>query len=296
MSTPEQSASAAISLPKGGGSVRGIGETFQPSVFDGTASFTVPIAVSPGRSGFGPELKLTYSSGNGNGPFGLGWALSIPNITRKTEKGLPRYDAEDVFVLSGAEDLVPLGPASPLGPARRNAGIHLVTAYRPRVEGLFARIERWRHTTTLEEHWRVTTKDNVTSIYGRTAAARISHPNRSNDVFQWLLEDSFDSKGNHILYEYAADDTALPPLEVYERGRGYAQRYLRRIFYGNLPASLVDATGAAVTHRDGNSDRNAARGCRPSDTGAGHSAALCLRSRFRLRRLACLDRCGCRRN
>jgi hypothetical protein len=26
---------------------------------------------------------------------------------RKTEKGLPRYDDSDVFVLSGAEDLVP---------------------------------------------------------------------------------------------------------------------------------------------------------------------------------------------
>jgi hypothetical protein len=36
---------------------------------------------------------------------------SIPAITRKTDKGLPRYcDAEvsDVFILSGAEDLVPV--------------------------------------------------------------------------------------------------------------------------------------------------------------------------------------------
>ena len=33
----------------------------------------VPIAVSPGRTGFGPELSLTYDSGAGNGPFGFGW-------------------------------------------------------------------------------------------------------------------------------------------------------------------------------------------------------------------------------
>jgi len=72
---------------------------------------TVPIATSPGRSGFGPQLSLFYDSGAGNGPFGLGWSLDLPSITRKTEKGLPRYfDAQqsDVFVLSDAEDLVPV--------------------------------------------------------------------------------------------------------------------------------------------------------------------------------------------
>ncbi len=47
-----------------------------------------------------------YSSGNGNGIFGLGWQLALPRITRRTEKGLPRYDDGDVFVLSGSEDLV----------------------------------------------------------------------------------------------------------------------------------------------------------------------------------------------
>ena len=61
---------------------------------------TVPIATSPGRSGFGPQLSLSYDSGAGNGPFGFGWSLSLPSITRKTDKGLPRYqdaDESDVF-------------------------------------------------------------------------------------------------------------------------------------------------------------------------------------------------------
>ena len=100
-----------ISLPKGGGAIRGIGEKFAANPVTGTGSMTVPIATSPGRSGFGPQLSLSYDSGAGNGPFGFGWTLSLPSITRKTDKGLPRYqDAEesDVFILSGAEDLVPL--------------------------------------------------------------------------------------------------------------------------------------------------------------------------------------------
>src|SRR5215471_865326 len=82
----------AISLPKGGGAIRGIGEKFGANPVTGTGSMTVPITSSPGRSGFGPQLILSYDSGAGNGPFGMGWQLPIPAITRKTDKGLPRYD------------------------------------------------------------------------------------------------------------------------------------------------------------------------------------------------------------
>ena len=101
----------SINLPKGGGAIRGMGEKFGANPVTGTGSLTVPIATSPGRSGFGPQLALSYDSGAGNGPFGLGWNLSLPSITRKTDKGLPKYfDAEesDIFILSGAEDLVPV--------------------------------------------------------------------------------------------------------------------------------------------------------------------------------------------
>lgn len=38
---------AAISLPKGGGAIKGIGETFQ-HLFTGTGNFSVPIPTSPG--------------------------------------------------------------------------------------------------------------------------------------------------------------------------------------------------------------------------------------------------------
>src|SRR5262249_16192798 len=107
----------SISLPKGGGAIRGIGEKFSANPVTGTGSMTVPIAVSPGRSGFGPQLALSYDSGAGNGPFGLGWNLSLPAITRKTDKGLPKYqdaDESDVFILSGAEDLVPAFKTNPI--------------------------------------------------------------------------------------------------------------------------------------------------------------------------------------
>jgi hypothetical protein len=79
----------AVSLPKGGGAIKRMGEKFAAHPVTGTGSMSVPIATSPGRSGFSPQLSLAYDSGAGNGMFGLGWSLSLPSITRKTDKGLP---------------------------------------------------------------------------------------------------------------------------------------------------------------------------------------------------------------
>ena len=47
----------SISLPKGGGAIRGIGEKFAANPVTGTGSMSVPIATSPGRSGFGRAVQ-----------------------------------------------------------------------------------------------------------------------------------------------------------------------------------------------------------------------------------------------
>jgi hypothetical protein len=182
--------SPQLSLQKGGGAIRGIGEKFSANAVTGTGTLTVPIAVSPGRSGFGPQLALSYDSGEGNGPFGLGWSLSLPCITRKTSKGLPRYqdsDESDVFILSGAEDLVPALIQDAKGnwqqdtPPQQDG--YDVRRYRPRIEGLFSRIEKWTNQSTRDTYWRSISKDNITTFYGQTAASRIADPNDSSRVF-----------------------------------------------------------------------------------------------------------------
>ena len=53
----------SITLPKGGGAIKGIGEKFAANPVTGTGSMSVPIATSPGRGGFGPQLSLSYDSG-----------------------------------------------------------------------------------------------------------------------------------------------------------------------------------------------------------------------------------------
>jgi RHS repeat-associated protein len=227
----------SISLPKGGGAIRNIEEKFSVNPANGTASLTIPIATSPGRSGFDPDLSLSYNSGAGNGPFGLGWSLSIPAITRKTEKGLPQYqDAResDVFVLSGAEDLVPVTP-QPSIPAVSG---YTVKYYRPRIEGLFARIERWTDNQTGEMHWRSISKDNITTWYGKDQKSRIVDPADPTRIFSWLICESRDGKGNVIVYEYKEEnDQRIDGSRVSEKNRlankNFTNQYLKRIKYGN---------------------------------------------------------------
>src|SRR5712691_9522203 len=181
----------SIGVPKGGGAIRGIDEKFSVNPATGTGSYAIPLPLSPGRSGFQPSLAISYDSGSGNGPFGLGWSLAVPAITRKTDKGLPRYrDAEesDVFVLSGSEDLVPVlrsanGAWVPSTKGQTLDGRdYFVDAYRPRVEGLFARIERWTEKDSGAILWRSISKDNITTWYGRRADSRIADPENPSRV------------------------------------------------------------------------------------------------------------------
>src|SRR5437868_5637523 len=151
----------SISLPKGGGAIRGIGEKFAANPVTGTGSLSVPIFASPGRSGFGPQLSLSYDSGAGNGPFGFGWNLSNPSITRKTGE------------------------------------------------------------------------------------SRIYDPADPRRIFSWLICESYDDKGNAIVYDYAPEDSGSVDLSrVHEKNRTYesrsANRYLKRIKYGNRTSRLVE--------------------------------------------------------
>ena len=242
-------AAPSITLPKGGGAIRGLGEKFAANPVTGTGSMTVPIATSPSRSGFGPQLSLSYDSGAGNGAFGLGWNLSLPAISRKTDKGLPRYaDTEnsDVFLLSGAEDLVPVlvhngkSWVSELIKPRVAAGkTYNIQRYRPRIEGLFARIEHWSNQADPSDtFWRSITKDNLTTWYGKTSESRIADPSDSTRIFSWLICESYDDKGNVIVYGYKAENSDLVDrTQPHEANRSdvdrSANRYLKRILYGN---------------------------------------------------------------
>jgi RHS repeat-associated protein len=245
-----QNAADLISVPQGGGALSGIGETFQPDLHTGTGNITVPLALPAGRNGLQPSLSLSYSSGSPNGPFGLGWALQVPGVRRKTDKGIPCYNPDhpelDTFVLSGAEDLVPVS----------GVGTDAVR-YRPRSEAGYARITHF--TGISGDYWEVWSTDGLRSRYGTPAPASlppgwadpaiITDPARPGRIFAWLLSETVQPHlGNRIEYSYMIDPN------------GTAQRYLSQIAYAdygdpNAPQFLVSVTITYGPRPDPFSDR-----------------------------------------
>jgi RHS repeat-associated protein len=243
-----------ITLPKGGGSIHGIGEKFAANPATGTASLSIPLPEPPSRAG-SPNLSLSYDSGLGNGAFGFGWRASAPLISRRVDKRLPQYrdDVEsDVFLLAHIEDLVPeLDAAGDFLTRTRtvHGRAYSIRRYRPRIEGLFSRIERWRDEQTGVSHWRSISRDNTTTLYGSRPAAnsRIADPADPDlRTSHWLVDTVFDAKGNLTLFQYSKEDGAGVTAALFEQNRGpNAARYLKEVRYGNRTPYYPDyrATG-----------------------------------------------------
>ncbi|HMK26025.1 MAG TPA: SpvB/TcaC N-terminal domain-containing protein [Chitinophagaceae bacterium] len=252
----------SVSLPKGGGALKGIDEKFSVNAVNGTAAFSVPLPFSAAR-GASPSLSLAYNSGAGNGIFGLGWNIGLPSIKRKTDKGLPQYiDVidSDTFLFSEAEDLVPEFKKDELtGEFIKEDGdykikekdfpntanrTHTIRFYRPRIEGLFARIERWMENSTRIIKWRVITKDNLTTLFGWSSNSVIADPKDNKKIFEWLPEFVFDDKGNCSHYVYKTEDNnGFNVSLLHNRNRftieankikiSYTNIYLEKVLYGN---------------------------------------------------------------
>ncbi|HEU4406811.1 MAG TPA: toxin TcdB middle/N-terminal domain-containing protein [Polyangiaceae bacterium] len=177
--------STRLSLPKGPGSIEGLGRSFEPSLASGTASYGLDIAVPPGAGGFGPKLSLAYDGGGGETELGRGWRLAgTPRVRLRTEDGLPRFDGADVWELEG------LGPLAPLVPVEGGF-------YRPLHEdGSFVRVQRGP-----DGRWEARDKAGVTYRFGGEGYEE----REGTHVVSALLREAFDLHGHAVRYAWKAD-------------------------------------------------------------------------------------------
>ncbi|MBI2926735.1 MAG: VCBS repeat-containing protein [Verrucomicrobia bacterium] len=195
----------SISLPKGPGSIEGLGESFQPNLNTGTAKYGIGLSLPPGTAGHQPSLSLSYEGGGGNGVLGYGWSLPLPCIQRRSDKGIPTYGADvgfaraDIFINEMREELVPQAD-----------GFFFCEN-----EGAFIRYRR------VGDHWEGTTPDGTKLEFGVTPSARIEEP-ATGRVFCWLLERETDTRGNVIEYGY----------RTFPGDANLHQKYLALVRYG----------------------------------------------------------------
>jgi hypothetical protein len=223
-----------------------MGESFSPVLSSGTATFSVPIAVAPGRAGVQPSLTLAYSTSGGNGPVGFGWGMGVPFISRQTDRGLPRYidhaqwhPEEDRFIYNGGQELVPVDTAAMAAvdqQATSSGNASQVPSdvvgwqqYRARVEGGFMRFFRAPPDAHGQvSRWVVQSKDGTRFDFGLmptgeapgdavafSANALESDPETGVHVFRWMLTRMSDAHGSTVYYRYNRDQGQIYLDDVY---------------------------------------------------------------------------------
>ena len=135
----------------------------------------------------------------------------MPGVSRKTSRGLPRYvDAARRGRGTGGR-VRAVGRGGPgAGPAGSYPGR---VRYRPRTEGLFARIEHVRDD--IGNFWEVRSKDGLLTRYGTPRPADagaawrdpavVADPADPDRVFGWRITQTRDPLGNLIRYDYLPD-------------------------------------------------------------------------------------------
>lgn len=220
--------SQSISVPKGAGTIQGMGESFSSDPSTGIATFSVPFSLPAARGGAQPSLGLSYSSASGAGLAGMGWGVGVPYIARQTDRGLPSYNEgsdwqanQDRFVFNDGQELVPIckvqAGASCTGALPGESFPAWSVGYqyfRPRVEGSFQRFF-WSEN---HRHWIVQDKSGITMELGAPLdqatddAALELNPNNSAQIFRWHLVRQYDTYRqsgkpvNVVVYKYGEQD------------------------------------------------------------------------------------------
>ena len=239
-----------LSLPKGGGALTGIRQNIDTVGVTGQGGLTIPLPLSPGR-GHDPALALQYGSQNGQSAFGQGWDLPLPAFTLRTHFGTPRYDGNDPLLAPNGEVLIAECDAYGLPITYRAThlmGVALPVEKEWQVESWMLRVitdstryERWTPVHEGKQgvpFWVVRSPDGSVGIYGYSSQARLADPAQPDHIASWLLEESVTPTGEHIYYQYCAEnDTHLTEADLLRDHR--AQRYLQRVCYGNLQAEAL---------------------------------------------------------
>lgn len=179
----------------------------QLSIDQGAASYSIPIGVPPGIAGGEPELAFSYSSRAGNGPLGLGWAISgLSQIGRCAmtkaqdgRRGGVKYDSGDRYCLDGQRLIAINGAYGADG-----------TEYRTEIDG-FSRIVSYGSAGAGPRHFKVWTKAGQIFEYGITDDSRVVTRGAptvvAGTVVSWANNRIEDAVGNTIDFGYLTDAT-----------------------------------------------------------------------------------------
>ncbi|MFH1811927.1 MAG: SpvB/TcaC N-terminal domain-containing protein [Pseudomonadota bacterium] len=228
-----------LSLPEGPGSMEGVGDNVDVDPNMALMRWSIPLQLPAGFAAVTPGLKLSYSSGSGNGVAGIGWSLDVESIERMTSRGLPEYDTDDLFVANGGEELVRVSTGT--------APVAGGTIYRSRFERGFVRY-LWLDdgSSGTAGHWQAQYPDGSVGYFGAdhlgqsVAAAREAGV---SGTFRYYLVEKVDVHGHVLRYDYLRDPggrSLLDQVRWVFRSDGSARYSVSLSYEDNRPDVLSD--------------------------------------------------------
>jgi len=167
------------------------------SVNNGSASYSVPIDVAPGRGGMQPELSINYSSNGGNGILGVGWSLGGLSAISRCGRTVAQdgavsginFDKNDRYCLDG-QRLVPV----------KGANGAVGAEYRTEIDS-YAKITSHGGSTNKPNYWVVKTKAGQVMTYGQGGNSTHTF---SQGPMSWAIREANDTTGkNPVTYHYS---------------------------------------------------------------------------------------------
>ncbi len=222
---PEVQSAAASSSPsatEGAGlvpEVKAPEEQMPEARGNGTLGYSFALAL-PDYRGLEPRIALTYASsrktktsGLYQGWLGYGWGLSGFGVIERARprRGVPAYDANDIYLLNGVE-LVPCVTGT-VSPSCSTGGTHATE------NESYLRIKKTANT------WEITEKDGTKTVLKAvgTIAGNTSTPGTDdhdvNHLYRWLVTSVTDTHGNQVSFTYACPDLPVcyPATVSYNR-------------------------------------------------------------------------------
>ncbi|OAM89678.1 FG-GAP-like repeat-containing protein [Termitidicoccus mucosus] len=174
---------------------------------NGAATYTIPIAVSPGTAGVEPKITLNYSSQAGAGVAGYGWSIGgLSAISRggqtKLIDGQTRtvnFTRQDRFHLDGQRLMVVDGEYG-----ENNS------EYRTELES-FTRVVSYGSTASgMSPAWfKAWTKSGLVIEFGNTPGSVFRPPLASGggvaEPLSWAVSKISDTAGNYMTFHYEVD-------------------------------------------------------------------------------------------
>ncbi|WP_312769846.1 polymorphic toxin type 23 domain-containing protein [Epilithonimonas sp.] len=169
----------------------------------GQLQYTLPIAIPPGIRSVAPDIKLSYTSGNGNGLVGYGWSLSGITSISRTGKTLDK-DSEvsgvnlnySPFQFNGQRLIYKSGGNGP-----PYGGVDGTTYITDKYSNIQIKVvgtiyeQNWQGPAS----WEVTFEDGSQAWYGATSAGVSS----ARTPVEYNIVKWKDAQGNYITYNYA---------------------------------------------------------------------------------------------